>query len=163
MIMKRFSITIVAAFVSVSLFAQKGDIAIGGNVSYGTEIENVGFGAKGQYNFTDAIRGEVSFDYFLKKNYVSMWDINFNAHYLFPITEKIKVYPLAGFTFTNWSVSYSEAFISISGTESRFGANLGGGFQYDVSDNFILNAEVKYQLISDFDQAVFSIGAAYRF
>lgn len=92
-----------------------------------------------------------------------MWDINFNAHYLFPITEKIKVYPLAGFTFTNWSVSYSEAFISISGTESRFGANLGGGFQYDVSDNFILNAEVKYQLISDFDQAVFSIGAAYRF
>ena len=50
----------------------------------------------------NAIRGEASLDYFFKKDGMSMWDVNLNVHYLFPITEKIKVYPLAGLTFTNW-------------------------------------------------------------
>ncbi|MBR6296833.1 MAG: outer membrane beta-barrel protein [Treponema sp.] len=46
---------------------------------------------------------------------------------------------------------------------TRFGANLGGGIQYDITNNFIINAEAKYQLISDLDQVVFTIGLAYKF
>ena len=36
-----------------SVFAQQGKQAIGGNLSYGTEIESVGIGLKYQYNITD--------------------------------------------------------------------------------------------------------------
>ena len=43
-----------------SVFAQQGKQAIGGNLSYGTEIESVGIGLKYQYNITDQIRIEPS-------------------------------------------------------------------------------------------------------
>lgn len=81
--MKKFFLMLCVALLSVGAFAQvKGDKSVGLNLSYGTEISNLGIGVKGQYNFTDAIRGEASFDYFLKKDGLKMWDININAHYL---------------------------------------------------------------------------------
>ena len=85
-----------------SVFAQQGKQAIGGNLSYGTEIESVGIGLKYQYNITDQIRIEPSMNYFFKNDGLSMFDINANIHYLFPIASNISLYPLAGFTYTNW-------------------------------------------------------------
>lgn len=195
--------------------AQKGDIAAGLNVGYGTEIKNIGIGIKGQYNITDAIRAEAGFDYFLEKDGLSMWDINLNVHYLFNVHEKIKVYPLAGITYTNWKFSWKDAagdawddaydaymaevdrqynqmlqdygqaaadmFKSetlkayeqekknienaYEGDEStgKFGVNVGAGVQYELMENLVINLEGKYQIISDFNQAVFNVGVAYKF
>ena len=95
--MKRVFLAIAVALISMSAMAQsQGDKAIGFNVSYGTEIENIGVGVKGQYMFTENVRGEASFDYFFEKNDVNMWDINGNFHYLVPMGDKTKFYPLVG-------------------------------------------------------------------
>ena len=171
--MKKLFLTLTVALVSLCSYAQKGEKAVGINLSYGTEISNIGIGVKGQYNFTDAIRAEASFDYFLKKDGLKMWDINVNAHYLFPVSNKIKVYPLVGVTYSNWSTTYTaysypsstgqETSEEVSSSTGKFGVNLGGGASYDITDNLVLNAEVKYQLISNFNQAVFGIGIAYKF
>ena len=175
--MKKLLMTLCVAMISVVAFAQKGDKAVGVNLSYGTEISNLGFGVKGQYVLTNEIRLEAGFDYFLKKDGMSMWDVNVNAHYLFPITDKIKVYPLAGLTYTNWKVSMGVDDINEdlknslgddynevkSDSEGKFGVNLGGGIQYDINSRWAVNFELKYQLISKFNQAVFGIGIAYKF
>ena len=50
-----------------------------------------------------------------------------------------------------------------SSSASKFGVNLGAGVQYDVNETWAVNFEVKYQLISDFNQAVFGLGVAYKF
>ena len=47
--------------------------------------------------------------------------------------------------------------------ECRFGVNLGVGAEFALSRNWAMNLEFKYQLVSDFDQGVINIGAAYRF
>lgn len=161
-----------------SVFAQKGEKAVGVNLGYGTEISNLGIGAKFQYGITDAIRAEASFDYFLKKDLASMWDINVNAHYLFPIADKFKVYPLVGLTYTNWKLDGSDVDLDFGDEETgeyedevstessntgKFGVNLGAGAEYAITDRLNVNFEVKYQLISDFNQAVFGIGVAYKF
>lgn len=176
--MKKLLFTFIVVLTSLCASAQvKGDKAIGINVSYGTEISNVGIGVKGQYSLTDAIRAEAAFDYFLKKDGLGMWDINLNAHYLFPVASKVKVYPLVGLTYTNWNYgdgNLEEDFETLyeydeyddsygSGSTGKFGVNLGGGISYDIADKLVLNADVKYQLISDFNQAVFSVGVAYKF
>lgn len=171
--MKKLFLILCITLVSMEVFAQKGEKAIGLNLSYGTEISNLGIGAKGMYNFTNAIRVEAGFDYFLKKDYVSMWDINVNAHYLFPIAEKFKVYPLVGLTYTNWKLDGNSLMGDIDGipmedenydaSTGKFGVNLGAGIQYDITDKWAVNFELKYQLISDFNQAVFGIGIAYKF
>ena len=172
--MKKYFFLFFVALVSMCAFAQKGQKAVGLNLSYGTEISNLGFGVKGQYNFTDAIRVEASFDYFLKKDDLSMWDVNVNAHYLIPVKD-LKIYPLVGLTYTNWKDSfdfgnYLDGFkdyydddLELSDSEGKFGVNLGGGVQYDINNNWAVNFEMKYQIISDFDQAVFGFGVTYKF
>ncbi len=180
--MKKLFLTLCVALIGTAAYAQKGETAIGVNVGYGTEISNLGIGVKSQCGLTDAIRLEAGFDYFFEKDNLSMWDININAHYLIPLADKIKFYPIVGVTYTNWKVDFKEfdifdkiasSYYNPTGStlmtdggsksEGKFGVNLGGGVQYDINDKWSVNFEVKYQLISDFNQAVFGLGLAYKF
>lgn len=214
--MKKFILAMCVALAGgMCASAQKGDIAVGLNAGYGTEIKNFGIGIKGQYNITDAIRAEAGFDYFLEKDGLSMWDVNLNVHYLFNVAENIKVYPLVGITYTNWKFSWKDAagdawddaydlymaevdieynkMLQEYGKEyadmfkaeamkqyeqvkdeynkapdaeestGKFGVNVGAGVQYELTKNLVINLEGKYQIISDFNQAVFNVGVAYKF
>ena len=170
--MKRFFIIALVAFIGMSVQAQnvKGDMAAGVNVAYGTKdgFSNFGIGAKFQYNLSDAIRIEPSATYFFKKDYTKMWDANVNIHYLFNVAEKFTVYPLAGVSLVGVKAEVDldfgvMDFGEVSASETKFGANLGGGAQYWLTESFALNFEVKYQLVSDFDRPVFSLGSVVKF
>lgn len=186
--MKKLLLTLACAMTSLFASAQAKTAAVGLNLNYGTEIESLGLGVKGSYCFTDHIRGEASFNYFFPKDHFTMWEINANAHYLFNIGDKFKVYPLVGLTYVHghWGNKYSvgggvdlgdgdwgygapmrkangELTVKESYNTGKFGVNLGGGAQYDLTDNLMLNFEVKYSLVSDLDQCVISLGVAYKF
>lgn len=143
-------------FIMGSAFAQKGIQAAGVHLSYGTEIESFGIGIKYQYNITDNIRLEPSMNYFFENRGIDQFDINANAHYLFPMDSNIRVYPLAGLTFARWDFGPGD-------DVTRLGVNAGGGAEMDITDKLLLNFELKYQFVSDFDQAIFNIGVAYMF
>ena len=64
--MKKLLLLVCAAVMSLSASAQAGDKALGAQLLFGSKTNNIGLGVKGQYYFTDQIRGEASFDYFLK-------------------------------------------------------------------------------------------------
>ena len=151
--------------MSLSASAQAGDKAVGAQLVFGSETNSIGFGVKGQYYFTDQIRGEGSFDYFLKNKGISMWDINANVHYLFDVADKVKVYPLAGLGYTNWSYKYEYPGHSvIEGSDGRLAINLGGGAEYELTKDLSVNAELKYQIVSNnYSQLVLGVGVAYKF
>ena len=161
--MKKLFIIALMVFVGMSVQAQsvKGDMAAGVNLAYGTKdgFSNFGLGAKFQYNFTDALRIEPSATYFLKKDLVSMWDVNVNLHYLFTVAEKFQLYPLAGASLVGMKADYGIG----SASETKFGFNVGGGAQYWVTETLGLNLDIKYQIVSDFDRLVFSLGGVYKF
>ena len=50
-----------------------------------------------------------------------------------------------------------------SSNMGRCGVNLGAGASYDLNNKLSVNFEVKYQLISDFNQTVFGVGVSYKF
>lgn len=151
--------------MSLSASAQAGDKAVGAQLVFGSETNSIGVGVKGQYYFTDQIRGEGSFDYFLKNKGISMWDINANVHYLFDVANKVKVYPLAGLGYTNWSYKYEYPGHSvIEGSDGRLAINLGGGAEYELTKDLSVNAELKYQIVSNnYSQLVLGVGVAYKF
>ena len=149
-------------FIMGSAFAQKGIQAAGVHLSYGTEIESFGIGLKYQYNITDNIRLEPSMNYFFENNGIDQFDINANAHYLFPMASNVRVYPLAGLTFARWSFPQLIGG-KFSNDATRLGINIGGGAEMDITDKLMLNFELKYQLVNDFDQAIFNLGIAYMF
>ena len=162
--MIKLLLLVCAAVMSLSASAQAGDKALGAQLVFGSETNSLGFGVKGQYYFTDHIRGEGSFDYFLKNKGISMWDINANVHYLFDVADKFKVYPLAGLGYTNWSYKYEYAGAPVvEGSDGRLAVNLGGGVEYELTKNLNVNAEAKYQIISNYNQLVLGVGVAYKF
>ena len=163
--MKKLLLLVCAAVMSLSASAQAGDKALGAQLVFGSETNSLGFGVKGQYYFTDHIRGEGSFDYFLKNKGISMWDINANVHYLFDVANKVKVYPLAGLGYTNWSYKYEYPGHSvIEGSDGRLAINLGGGAEYELTKDLSVNAELKYQIVSNnYSQLVLGVGVAYKF
>ena len=99
--MKKIFIFLGLMFVMLSsTYAQKGRQAIGFGLSYGTEIESAGLGIKYQYNITNPLRIEPSFNYFFENDNVSMLDLNVNFHYLCPVAQSVKLYPLFGLTMS---------------------------------------------------------------
>ena len=162
--MKKLLLLVCAAVMSLSASAQAGDKALGAQLLFGSKTNNIGLGVKGQYYFTDHIRGEASFDYFFKRKGLSMWDVNANVHYLFDVADKFKVYPLAGLGYTNWSYKYEYAGAPvIEGSDGRLAINLGGGAEYELTKDLSVNAEAKYQIISNYNQLVLGVGVAFKF
>lgn len=157
------------ALVSLNASAQKGEQNIGVHVLYGTDAKNIGLGAKYQYNVTDAVRLEAVGDYYLKKEGFSMFDINLNAHYLFPVSDKVTLYPLVGINYTSWK---QDDYIDLGDYESdgesngdisdsSIGLNIGGGVQYKLTNHIRIGAELKYQTITGYNSAIIGIGATF--
>ena len=156
-------IAIAAVTMSVAVQAQqKGDMAVGGNlvIGVGDSYTNVGLGPKFLFNVTDPIRLEGSFTYFLKKDYLSMWDLSVNGHYLFPVADQITVYPLAGLGVfgSKWDLgiygNYSNSDVCV---------NLGGGVDIKLTDQLFLNGELKYKIVNNWNRLLLSAGVAYKF
>jgi outer membrane protein X len=148
---------------------EKGDMAAGGNIVLGSgdSFTNFGIGGKFQYNVTNPFRLEGSFTYFLKKDYITMWDLSVNGHWLFPVADKITVYPLAGLGILNHgydlNLGLEEYGFEDSDSTSDIAFNLGGGIDYQLTDKLILNAELKYKISDHLDRFLISAGLAYKF
>jgi len=181
--MKKIFLSLCIALVSVCSYAQQGTTAAGVYGAFGSENSNFGLGAKVQYGILDALRAEASFDYFFKKDYLTNMNASLNVHYLIPISEKFRVYPLAVVSYIYWKADYEgavddalggygdlipdemkdELYGDVDDSESKIGFNLGAGVEYDLTDKLSIFAEGRYQFVSDFDQAVIGVGLTYKF
>lgn len=167
--MKKLLLIAAIALFGMTAQAQteKGDMAAGINLSMGTGdgLTNIGIGAKYQWTIVNNFRLEPAFNYFLKKDYVSMWDLGVNAHYLFGLGDKFTIYPLAGLGVQGVKVSYDLGEWGLGGgsSDTKFGFNLGAGAEYMVSSAISIGLEFKYKIVADWNRAVFSLGATYHF
>ncbi len=136
----------------------QGQTAVGANLVYGSEIENLGLGARFQYGILDALRAEVGFNYFFEKHHTTWWDVNINAHYLLNLrNEQLYIYPLAGLNYTmkNDKIEKDE--------DNHIGLNLGAGIEYELTDHFGINLEYRHTIVRKVDQGVFGLGVNYKF
>lgn len=158
--MKRFLFSVVLAIFAMNLFAQQSEQNVGAHILYGTDASNIGVGVKYQRNITDPIRLEAVGDLYLKKDGFFTCDLNVNANYLFPLTEKITAYPLAGVNYTYW---HQDGIDEIGGTghKGTLGINLGGGCQYQLIEKVRIGVEFKYQSFSPYNTVAISAGVTY--
>ena len=156
------SLLVLALSIGSAQAQFKGDKAVGANLAFGMgdNYSNIGLGIKALYNITDPIRLEGAFTYFLKKDYVSMMDFSVYGHYLFPVTDKFIVYPLAG-------LGYYNSIVDLGGlgntTYGDFALTLGGGIDYKLSSNLVLQADLKYKIVDYSNRFIISAGVAFQF
>ena len=133
--MKKIFMIACMMLMSTAMFAQAGKFAVGVNANYGmnSDYKSFGFGAKFQYEFIENFRAEASGNYFLKKDYISLWDANVNFHYIIPLSEGLNFYPLAGVALVGvkWDTGGSidsyksqakQEWLDAGGTEADFEA-----------------------------------------
>lgn len=172
-------IIMTVAVSAVTIAQEKGDKAIGANlvIGSGDSFTNYGLGAKFLYNVTDPIRLSAEFDYFFKKDFVTMWDASVYGHYLIPVAEKFTLYPSVGLGLINTKASFGQDIneslgelsgilgVDVSGasaSSSDFVFSLGGGAEYELTDNLALNGEFRYK-IKDGSRINIALGIAYKF
>lgn len=174
--MKRFLLLFVAVIcmaATTQVQAQeKGEMAAGAQFALGAgdNITNFGIGAKFQWNVINNLRLEPSFNYFFKKDYVSMWDLNANVHYQFSMGEKICLYPLAGLSVMGVSVKMPEVDLGVLGSygggsasDTEFGLNLGAGVDFKITEHWVVNVEAKYKIGGEWSRFIATAGFAYKF
>lgn len=111
----------------------------------------VGLGAYARYSFTDNWRIEPSLIALLH-NGCSI-DISVDAQYLFHVSDRWNLYPSVGLTANDigrWAA----------------GLNIGGGFDFEVSNNWDLSAGLKWQPMFDDlrpNPVVIFVGGAFKF
>ena len=144
--MKKLMMIAAMALMSMGAFAQAGTCSFGANLGiagYGDSYNPLGVGIKFQYEFVENMRGEVAYNYWLPKDEAGVMDVDLTFHYLIPIVDKFKVYPLGGI---NVAMTHGEAFKdALDGQETIFGFQLGCGVEYMLTPNLKANAEAKYQ------------------
>ena len=152
------ALTMVAVMSLVTVNAQqKGDMAVGGDLSIGMgdDYTNVGIGGKFRYNIIDPVRLEGTLTLFLPKYETTHWDLSAYGHYLFNVADKLIVYPLAGLGVYGWSNDgYSGSKASIT---------FGGGLDVMITDKLAFNAEMKYKIVDYIDRFIISAGITYKF
>ena len=81
--------------------------------------------------------------------------------------EKAALYPLAGLNYSSWNYSTPKELFDemddVSTRTSRFGLNLGAGFELRCSRTLKLGLEAKYTLIKRFSGANVSAMICYIF
>lgn len=153
--MKRILFSLLLVFVTLTVSAQQGTQSVGFNVGYAFDSNNATLGLDYRYNITDSWRLAPSMTMLVKNDGLSAFALDMNAHYVFPIAEMVGFYPLAGLSLSFWDFAGYDA--------TRFGANLGLGAEVYATSNVTVGLEVKYNIISDFDQALAAVRVAYSF
>ena len=164
--MKKFLLAACMMLVSTMSFAQKDAMAAGINLDFGFDhgYNNIGLGAKYQWEFVQNVRGELEFNYFFKKDYISQWNTALNFHYLFRIgqAKKFAIYPIVGFSVIGQKVDV----LGNSTTQTDFGMNFGAGVEYPIADKVKINAEYKFQPIFSSgggSRSLLAFGVCYMF
>lgn len=159
---------------NTSGFAQTDEIEIGGGLVLSTgalddfvsnsSVDNT-FGLKidGTYAFDEQWRAAADFTFYFPEEEgavkATVWELNFNAHYLIAREDELKIYGLGGLNITNVDIDIDGTTNDLS--EAEFGLNLGGGLQYpvDFADVF---GELKFAGVGgDADQLVFTAGLRF--
>ena len=154
---------------ATATFAEEGDKWAGINFSYGvnSKFKNFAAGAKFQYEVKQNLRLEAAANYFFKRSLgsdynedgdlsASQWDINLNAQYLIHVADKMNIYPIVGPSIMTYKTN------GLTSYHTRFGVNIGAGWEYELNDEIKVNFDFKYQYLKDIDRPVFAIGAAYK-
>ncbi len=160
---QRIFSTLILLFITTQ--PAKAQLLVGGGPLYGDDIKELGANLRLYTFIGDKICFGPEFTAFGKHDTMidgdpaelSLWEVNFNAHYIFEVSEGLGFYPVAG-------LNYSKETETIQGhndlTEDAFGVNLGFGVHYELH-KFIVYTEYD-SLFSDLSQNSFTVGILFH-
>lgn len=166
---KLFGLITAILLVLPSAVKAQEDTTLGAFLAYGTEIENIGIGANAEFPIMESLTISPSFIYYLPKSEgpvdINWFEVNANANYYLLQESSMSIYAIGGLNYSSVETSIDDDAFGgfgndISGSDGRFGLNLGGGANFDIGSGITPFAELKYVII---DGGQLVLGAGVRF
>lgn len=153
----------------------KGEKSFGPFVGYASKNESAVAGVQFQYAFSNHFRIAPDLGYVFRHQNLDALVLDLNA--LFPFTftgERVALYPYAGLALRSWNPhnvdfpvgsGYKEFGnpADISTRKTKFGANVGAGFEMRLTPAMKLSVEAGYAIIKDFGCTRVIASLAYVF
>lgn len=136
--------------VAVGASAEVGDASVGAFFNYGSWHSLYGFGAKSQYEAVRNLRFAPEVSYNFGNDDISTVNVGFNVEYMIQTGSGTVVYPMVGFTYTNYH--FDDGFDEQN--DDRYGANVGVGFEYSINDHFKFFTEERIQILKKRNQSL---------
>jgi len=157
---KKIMMTLTLAVVACSsAWAAAGDFSVAGQFAFASKNSLFGLGAQAQLEVVKNVRIAPEFIYYFENNHQSAINVNANVHYLIHTYSNQIIYPMAGFSYTNFKYDkYNGDY-----NEDRCGANVGCGYEYSINPNFTFYTEQRFQILKDHNQWVSVLGIKYTF
>lgn len=165
--------------IALSLPAQaqltKGEKSLGPKIGYVSRNESATAGLVFQYAFSPHFSIAPEVGYIFRHNNYDAFTFDLNAHFPFNFTgEKVAFYPLGGINYSSWSHHFPNETPEhndidiiesndVSTRTTRFGINLGAGFDLRCSETLKLTIEAKYIFIKGYSTSAICAGISYVF
>ena len=164
--MKTLNIILIIYFLLSSHSIVGQHISLGGGIPYNASKEHTGLNLRGYYNIGEQICFGPEFTVFFPKTVThineeiqtSIWEINFNAHYIFEVSEKLGMYPIIGFNYTREieDITILSTGLTDKKTHQYIGLNIGGGFHLP-QPKFVPFIEHEY-VVGDLSDHIITVG-----
>ena len=159
---------IAACGVTASAQIVKGEKSVGPKIGYASKNQSAVAGLVFQYAFSDHFRISPEVGYVFRHKDIDAFTIDLNGHVPFGFTgEKVAFYPLAGLNYSSWSRHFKKEDImetnDVTTRTSRFGLNLGAGFDLRCTETLKLSLEAKYSLVKGFTTLTVTAGISFVF
>lgn len=91
-------------------------------------------------------------------------DLNAQVPFTFG-TDKVDLYPLAGLAFNSWSrhLDMPDGLDDVTSRISRFGANLGAGFDFRCTPTLNIGLEARYTFVKSYTSLYVTASVSYVF
>ena len=142
----------------------------GGGIPFNITVETPGLNLRGYYNMGEHFCFGPEFTFFLPKNEThgdeetetTIWEFNLNAHYIFELNERLGIYPVFGFNYTQEreEITFLPSGEKEGETIDAFGINLGGGLHVPFP-KFIPFIEYEY-VVGDLSEHIVTVGLFFN-
>lgn len=157
---KLFLLAAMALSCVLNMNADAGDMAAGMQFSYASKNSMIGLGFNYQIEVVRNLRVQPEFIYYFENKDISDYNVNLNLQYLIPTSSSVRIYPMAGFSYVNFTVRHK----ALPDTHSdKFGANIGLGFEYMINRNFRFYTEQRFHILKKWNESVTALGLRYAF
>ena len=156
--MKKLGLILLLVVGSIAgCYAQQGRSSVGMKMGYALDHNNITWGIDYRYNVWENVRFAPNITYMFRNDGVSAWYIDFDGHYVVPVSRNFAFYPIGGFSLSIWD------FRGASSNYSRVGVNIGVGCELYATQEISVGLDMKYNLIHNYDQALAALRVAYHF
>ncbi|MEQ8475038.1 hypothetical protein [Fulvivirga sp.] len=143
---------ILLSLLLVGCFTSYSQTRLGGGLSYGTDVEELGLNLNGEFFLKSNLALSPEFNYFFIDGPGSFWTINADGHFYFNRSSQASFYGLGGINLATAGFD--------GNTDTELGVNLGAGANFELNKSVTPFAQLKF-VVGNADQAVFSFGVRF--